>query len=281
MRMATTQMPKVERLTPTVGAEVLDVDVDRLLHDEALQQAVMAALEESGVLAFRELNIDDESQVAFCRKLGEVRRWEGQQIPEISVISLTPENPMAEYLRGTVEWHIDGTLDQDVPMKAGMLSAKIVSAKGGETEFASAYAAYDDFSDEEKERFANVRVCHSFEATQRSSYPNPTPEQLADWKQKGGRERPLVWTHRSGRKSLVLSSSMDYVVGMAVDEGRALLAELLERATRPERVYSHSWSVGDTILWDNAGLLHRVQPYDPGSRRELHRTSLVGTEPIQ
>jgi alpha-ketoglutarate-dependent taurine dioxygenase len=279
--MATTKTLKVEKLSPTVGAEVLDVDVDRVLHDEALPQAVMAALEDNGVLAFRELNIDDQSQVAFCRKLGEVRRWEGQQIPEISVVSLNPENPMAEYLRGTVEWHIDGTLDQDVPMKAGVLSAKIVSAKGGETEFASAYAAYDDLSDDEKERFENVRVYHSFEATQRSSYPDPTPEQLADWKQKGGRERPLVWTHRSGRKSLVLSSSMDHVVGMGVQEGRALLEELLARATRPERVYRHSWSVGDTILWDNAGLMHRVQPYDPGSHRELHRTSLVGTEAIQ
>ncbi len=279
--MATTKTIKVEKLTPTVGAEVLDVDADRLRNDEDLPKAAMEALEENGVLLFRGLHIDDETQVAFCRQLGDVRLWAGQRIPEISVVSLDPGNPMAEYLRGTVEWHIDGTLDQDVPMKAGVLSAKVVAAKGGETEFASAYAAYDDLSDEEKERLANVRVYHSFEATQRSSYPNPTAEQLADWKQKGGRERPLVWTHRSGRKSLVLSSSMDHVVGMGVEEGRALLEELLARATRPERVYRHSWSVGDTILWDNAGLMHRVQPYDPGSHRELHRTSLIGDEPIQ
>src|SRR5262249_14234320 len=160
----------------------------------------------------------DDTQVAFCRKLGEVRLWAGQRIPEISEVSLNPENPMAEYLKGAVEWHIDGTLDQDAPMKAGMLSAKVVAATGGETEFASAYAAYDALDDDEKERLADVRVWHSFEATQRGSYPDPTPEQLEDWKAKVGREQPLIWTHRSGRKSLVLSSSMDHVVGMDVGE---------------------------------------------------------------
>jgi alpha-ketoglutarate-dependent taurine dioxygenase len=276
-----TRTLEIEKLTDTVGAEVHGVDVERLRDDDDLPGAVLAALEEHGVLLFRGLNIDDETQVVFCRKLGEVRLWAGQPVPEISEVSLNPENPMAEYLKGAVEWHIDGTLDQDAPMKAGMLSAKVVAATGGETEFASAYAAYDALSDEEKERLADARVFHSFEATQRSSYPNPTPEQLADWKAKAGREQPLVWTHRSGRKSLVLSSSADYVVGMDVDEGRALIADLLERATAPGRVYQHTWSVGDSVLWDNSGLIHRARPFDPGSRRTLHRTSLIGDEPIE
>ena len=279
--MATTGTLSVQKLTPTVGAEVLDVDVERLLGDEDLPQAVLLALEDNGVLIFRALGISDQAQAAFCRKLGEVRMWPNYDPPEVFVVSLNPENPNAEYLRGTVEWHIDGTLDQDVPMKAAMLSAKVVSATGGETEFASTYAAYDDWSEVEKERYEQLRVSHTFAATQRSSYPDPTPEQLAEWERRAPREQPLVWTHRSGRKSLVISSSADHVIGMDLDKGRALLNDLLERATTPERVYRHSWSAGDTVIWDNAGLVHRVQPYDPGSRRELHRTSLVGDEPIQ
>jgi alpha-ketoglutarate-dependent sulfate ester dioxygenase len=92
---------------------------------------------------------------------------------------------------------------------------------------------------------------------------------------------PLVWTHRSGRKSLVLGASADYIVGMDRGEGRTLLDELLERATVPDRVYSHSWSIGDTVIWDNRGVLHRAAPYDPESQREMLRTTVLGDEPIQ
>jgi alpha-ketoglutarate-dependent sulfate ester dioxygenase len=112
-------------------------------------------------------------------------------------------------------------------------------------------------------------------------YPEPTPEQLARWRSRRTHEHPLVWTHRSGRKSLVLGASADYVVGMDLDEGRALLDELLERATLPDKVYSHSWSIGDTVIWDNRGVLHRAAPYDPDSQREMLRTTVLGDEPIQ
>jgi alpha-ketoglutarate-dependent sulfate ester dioxygenase len=112
-------------------------------------------------------------------------------------------------------------------------------------------------------------------------YPNPTPEQVQRWRARPTHEHPLVWTHRSGRKSLVLGASADYIVGMDRGEGRALLDELLERATVPDRVYSHSWSIGDTVIWDNRGVLHRAAPYDPESQREMLRTTVLGDEPIQ
>ena len=90
-----------------------------------------------------------------------------------------------------------------------------------------------------------------------------------------------MWTHRSGRKSLVLGASADYVVGMDRDEGRALLADMLDRATQPHLVYSHRWSVGDMVIWDNNGVLHRAAPYDANSPREMLRTTVLGDEPIQ
>jgi alpha-ketoglutarate-dependent taurine dioxygenase len=89
-----------------------------------------------------------------------------------------------------------------------------------------------------------------------------------------------VWTHRDGRKSLVLGTSCDYVVGMEVDDGRALLDRLLAHATRPERVYRHVWSVGDTIMWDNRGVLHRALIYSRESGREMLRTTVLGDEHI-
>src|SRR6266536_558361 len=277
--MATTTL-KIEQLTPTVGAEVLDVDLDHLVQDEALPGALMDALEENGVLAFRGLHVDDATQAEFCRKLGEVVLWPNSPIPEIFVVSLDPEkNPMAEYLKATVYWHIDGTIDP-IPVKATLLSAKVLAAKGGETEFASTYAAYDDLSHEEKERLSTLRFFHSQVPIQKLAHPDPTPEQLADWRAKS-REHPLVWKHQTGRHSLVIGQTADYVVGMDEVEGRALLNELNEHATRPERVYRHVWSEGDTVIWDNRGVVHRVMPYDPASRREMHRTTLAGDEPIQ
>ena len=151
-----------------------------------------------------------------------------------------------------------------------------VAERGGETEFASSYGAYDELSDEEKECLASLRVVHSLEASQRRVNPDPTPEELARWRSRRTHEHPLVWTHRSGRRSLVLGASADYIVGMDADEGRALLAELLDRATGAGKVYSHTWSVGDTVIWDNGGVLHRAAPYDPDSPREMLRTTVLG-----
>ena len=91
-----------------------------------------------------------------------------------------------------------------------------------------------------------------------------------------------MWTHRSGRKSLVLGTSADYVVGMDLDEGRALLADLLDaRNTARAGFIATHWSVGDTVIWDNRGVLHRAAPYDPDSSREMLRTTVLGDEPIQ
>jgi alpha-ketoglutarate-dependent taurine dioxygenase len=267
-------------LSATVGAEVLDVDRDRLLQDPGLPAAVQDALEEHGVLVFPEIGVDDEEQVAFGKRLGDLVTRPGYPIPEINVITQSPDNPMAEYLKGNAQWHIDGALD-DIPSKAGILSARVVSAGDSGTEFASTYAAYDDLDADEQARFARLRVIHSMEATLRDVYDDPTPEQLANWRQRRPREHPLVWQRRTGRKSLVLGSTADYIVDMDLEEGRALLADLVRRATRPERVARHDWTVGDLVIWDNTGVLHRVTGHDPTSSRELHRATLVGDEPVQ
>ena len=98
---------------------------------------------------------------------------------------------------------------------------------------------------------------------------------MAQWRAKTG-EHPLVLTQRTGRKSLVLGHNADYIVGMDIDKGRALIADLLARATVPGRVYRHVWSEGDTVVWDNRGVLHRATPYSWASRRELHRSQIFG-----
>jgi len=91
---------------------------------------------------------------------------------------------------------------------------------------------------------------------------------------------PLVWHHRSGRNSLVLSNSATSIIGMDQDEGRALLDRLLAWATQPQFVYTHDWAVNDLVIWNNTGAMHRVREYDPDYGRRLHRTTLLGDEPF-
>ncbi len=270
-----------EKLTPTVGALVEGVDRDQLLSDEAMPGWTLDALEANGALVFRDLHLDDDAQVAFSRKLGTVEKFGKGTNPEIFRVTLDPaKNPSAQYLRGTFDWHIDGCTD-DIPIMATMLSAHAVAESGGETEFASAYQAYEDLTDDEKARFELVRVVHTIEASQRTFTPDPTPQQLEAWRSRPAKVHPLVWTHRSGRKSLVLGATTDHIVGMAADESRALLDSLVARATTPDRVYRHSWHVGDLVIWDNRGVLHRACRYDPSSPRDMHRTTFAGDEPIQ
>ncbi|MGF7233409.1 MAG: TauD/TfdA dioxygenase family protein [Frankia sp.] len=268
------------KMTEFVGAEVVGVDADRLLNDHDLPAACTEALEEYGVLLFRELNIDDHVQVAFGRNLGDLVKFTNYPIPEVMEISFDPANPNARYFPSNDYWHFDGSMD-DIPAKAVLMSARVIAQEGGETEFASTYAAYDALSDEEKERYVGLRVIHTFEAIQRRTYADPTPEQLADWASWPSREHPLVWEHQSGRHSLVFGASASHIVGMDVDEGKALLADLARRSTAPDRVLRHTWSVGDMVIWNNLGLVHRACAFDRSEPRRMHRTTLAGDEPIK
>lgn len=272
-------------LTGTVGVEVLDVDPDQLAGDAALAGVVLDALGRHGVLVFRDLHLEPEAQVEFCKKLGEIDYAAADDpVPGVMRVTLDrAKNSSAPYLKGTFFWHIDGCTPSgdECPQMATVLSAKAVAESGGETEFASSYAAFERLTEEEQERLTGMRVVHSLEASQRLAFPDPSEKVLAAWRMRKTSEHPLVWTHRDGRRSLVLGASTDHIVGMDLDEGRAVLADLLERSTSPEHVYRHQWSVGDTVIWDNRGVLHRAAPYPTDSPREMLRTTVLGDEPIE
>ena len=274
-----------EPLAATVGAEVRGLDAAQLACDDAIAEAIAGALELYGVLVFRGLRLHPEDQVAFGRRLGEVDYEPGHH-PVRGIYRVTldkSKNASADYLKATFHWHMDGCtpLHGEPPQKATILSAREVAAVGGETEFASTYAGYQALSDEEKQQLGSLRVVHTLEASQRSVTPDPTPQQLERWRNRPASTHPLVWTHRSGRRSLVIGIHASHVVGMGRDEGRALLRDLLDRMTARERVYRHQWSVGDTVIWDNTGVVHRAAPYDASSPRELLRTTVFGDEPIR
>jgi alpha-ketoglutarate-dependent taurine dioxygenase len=264
---------KIVDLTPRIGSEI-QTDVETLLKG-TLSGKIRTLLEQRGVIAFREINLTDEQQVAFTRTLGTIVE-EGQGT--VTKITMDPtENDKAGYLRGAFFWHIDGTM-QEVPVFASIMSARRLSAIGGDTEFCNTYAAYDDLPQQEKAELDKTRVVHTLEATQRYVYPEPTTEMLHGWQRYADNELPLVWKHRSGRKSLVIGSTASHVSGMDRRASAALLCRLREWATQPQFVYRHRWKVGDLVIWDNTGTMHRALAYPLDSGRMMHRTKLQGEE---
>jgi alpha-ketoglutarate-dependent taurine dioxygenase len=262
-------------VTPVIGS---DVQIGKAaLRSGEHGSELRRLLEQRGVLVFREAHLTDEEQVRVAGSLGNVRP-EGKD--GIFKVTLDPgQNARAEYLIGSFHWHIDGT-HEDVPCLASLLSGRKLSATGGQTEFANTYAAYEALPEAEKQQLNGLRVVHTVEASQRAVYPNPTPEQLEAWRAFRPKTHPLVWTHRSGRKSLVLGTHASHIEGMPLEEGRALIKRLMGWATQPRFVYRHEWTLGDMLIWDNTGTMHRVQPYDVHSGRTMHRTTLLGEEAL-
>ncbi|RZL72971.1 MAG: TauD/TfdA family dioxygenase [Rhodococcus sp. (in: high G+C Gram-positive bacteria)] len=276
----------VNKLTPSMGAEITGVDLDRLLHDDAMPELIRQGLREHGVLLFHDLGFTPQTQVTFSERLGQLDRSSGEEHnePGIMRVSMDPnKNGGQETVRGTFNWHMDGcTLPPGRnPSPATVLTCVEVSETGGQTEFASTRALFASLTAQEQERLTTLRVVHSVAGSRRRVIANSTPEQEAEWARMGVREHPLVWRHRQGRPSLVIGGTSDYLVGMDKEESRVLLDELVDRATTADRVYRHEWSIGDTVIWDNPGMLHRVEPYEDGSNREMIRCTLIGEEPTE
>ena len=264
-------------LKPRIGTEVL-ADTATLLSGEHAE-TLSDLLERRGVLVFPQIGFTDDEQVVFTETLGAfAAERTGEKL--YSVTLDTNVNSSADYLKGSLYWHIDGTMN-DVPIRASLLSSKVLpSDGGGDTEFCNTYAAYDDLSDEDKAELEGLRVMHSAWNTLFYFDPEPTIDHLTRMMRIGDKELPLVWTHQSGRKSLVLGCTARHVVDMDYRKSAELLVRLRDFATRPEFVYRHQWSVGDLVMWDNTGTMHRAMPYKPDSGRLLARTKLEGEEPF-
>jgi alpha-ketoglutarate-dependent taurine dioxygenase len=264
-------------LTPRIATEVRADKQDLLsgVHAAALREL----LERRGVLVFPEIHFTDAEHVAFTETLGTLAT-ERDGEPVYNVTLDTTVNKQADYLKGSLYWHLDGTMNA-VPILASLLSSKALPRDGGgDTEFCNTYAAYDELSDEDKEQLSSFQVMHSTWNTLLYHDPEPDIATLRQMMAIGERPLPLVWTHRSGRKSLILGCTASHVVDTDLKTSTELLVRLRDWATRPEFVYRHKWSLGDLVMWDNTGTMHRARPYNPDSGRMLTRTKLAGEEPF-
>lgn len=273
MTMLANDVFEVEQVKPLIGA-IITSNKETLLSGKHSKE-IRAMLEDRGVIVFKEVNFTDEEQVAFTKTLGNfVQEMTGDTFK----ISMDKKiNPIAEYTKGAFYWHIDGTMDR-VPLFASMLSARKLAPVGGNTEFCNTYAAWDALPDEDKAQIENLRVVHSLTAAQLFVNPEPSSAELNAWNSLGTNEIPLVWTHTSGRKSLVLGSTAEYIVGMDPVESRRLLIKLREWCTQDQFSLSHKWTIGDAVIWDNTGTMHRAEAYPLDCDRLMVRTKLAGEE---
>lgn len=265
-----------ENIKPKIGARILH-SKEELLSGE-LSAQIRDLIEERGVLVFKEINFTADEQVEFTKSMGNfMTEMEGD---DTYAISLDPKiNPKSEYLKGSLFWHIDGTMTP-LPPGLALLCSEVLPTWGGNTEFCNTYAAYDDLPEEKKQEIDGLKVMHSAWTTLYYYEPEPDQNKLEEMMRIGERELPLVWKHKSGRNSLILGNTAHHIVDMNWTESARLLNALREYATSEPYHYAHEWSQGDAVMWDNSGTMHRARPYDPDCGRRLRRTKTGNEEPM-
>ena len=283
---------QINKLHPHFAVEVIGLDASR--PDAALCARVQAIMDTHAVAVLRDQTLDDEQQIAFSRCFGELEvrpavrtqvteridnpRVRHNEIFDVSNLDqagrvLPPDDDRRSYALGNQLWHTDSSFRQ-LSATWSLLSARIVSPVGADTEFADTRAAYDALPEAMRARIEGLVAEHSIwhSRARRGGY-QPSAEEL--------RARPparhrLVRTHPgSGRKALYIAMHASHIIGWPDDEGRGLLDELIDFATRPEFVYAHKWRLGDLVIWDNRCTMHRATPFDDmGLVRDMRRTTV-------
>lgn len=238
------------------------------------------------VLLIRGQQLSDDDLIVFSRRLGDLdwapiqetgRRFvEGH--PEIYVVSNVIENgsPIGSLGAGEAVWHTDMSYLEDPP-KASMLYALEVPPSGGNTYFCSMYEAYGALPPSLQQRISGLRLKH--DGTYNSGgFVRQGVTPVDDPMSSPGVCHPLVCKHpETGRTMLYLGRRRNaYIDGLPLAESEALLDELWSYATREDNAWHNVWRPGDLVLWDNRCTMHRRDPFDPNSRRVMHRTQIKG-----
>jgi alpha-ketoglutarate-dependent 2,4-dichlorophenoxyacetate dioxygenase len=275
-------------LHPRFVAEVTEVDLSAPMTEEEFRE-IHEAFERYGVLVFPNQPLSDDQQLEFTRRFGPVEaapNYAGKalrlrnEFTDISNLDsegklLDSDDRLTRYNLGNQLWHTDSSF-KAVRAKCSLLSAREIPESGSATQYADMRSAYEALPEERKRQLEGLVAEHSIAHSRRltgfdsfndevsSSLP-PVPQRLVDH-------------NEDGRSNLFLASHASHILGMPVEEGQALLAELIDFATQDQFVYTHDWTVGDLVVWDNRRTMHRGRPYDMTQRRVLHRTTVSDVE---
>ena len=269
-----------------LGAEIRGVDLARP-PDDATFAAIERAYDEHGVVFFRDQRLTPQQQVAFTRRFGEIafnifgERWSVPGAPEIVVVSNIAEDGRPIGVRRAGEnWHSDMCYTARPPRGTMLYALEVPELFGltlGDTEFASAAAAWDALPEPLRRRLDGRRAVFDFTGRQRAFPPTQ-----AEIDRNPPVRHPIARTHpRTGRKCLyVMRDDCTGIEGVAAEEAEALIAALADHIVKPAFVYRHRWRRGDLLMWDNCTVQHRaIQDYDLPQRRLMHRTTMGGEVP--
>lgn len=270
-----------------LGAELRGVDLSQPLGDNVFAE-IEHAYDEHGVIFFRTQDITPERQVAFTRRFGEIEfnifgeRWSVPGCPEIVVVSnITEDGKPIGVRRAGENWHSDMCYAPRPPRGTMLYAREIPTLHGlplGDTEFASAAAAWDALPDALKARIDRLQATFDFTGRNRA-----IPLSREEIERYPPVTHPIVRTHpRTRRRCLyVMRDDCTGIEGMDAEEADALICALADHITKPAFVYRHQWQVGDVLMWDNCTVQHRaIQDYDLPLRRLMHRTTMGGAVPI-
>jgi taurine dioxygenase len=274
-------------LSPVLGAEVRCGNLAELAAP-AFDQ-LRQALNDHLLLLFRGPRLTDDELLAFGQRLGALdtaplaftANQQERQHPEIIVISNVKEGGVPIGVLGDAEvvWHSDNSY-RETPLSYSLLHALELPPAGGETEFANMYLAWETLPADMQARIRTLTIKHDLTYNSagqlRKGYAPVTDPVMAP-----GPHHPVVRTHPdTGFNTLYLGRRPNaYVCGLPVEESEALLNQLWAHATQPRFTWSHTWREGDMLIWDNRCLMHHRNPFDPGTRRVMHRLQFKGTRP--
>lgn len=281
----------IKNLDAALGAEIADVDLSKPL-PRADIDTIEALWHERLVVVFHGQILSDPQLIAFSRNFGELDppgpnpygQPFNKEHPELNVISNVVENgkPIGNLGDGEAVWHADMTY-VDVPPKAAILHALEVPLPeaGGNTYFANMFAAYESLPANLKKAVEDKIAVHDASRNSAGMLRKGYKE-VTDVRETVGAHHPVVRTDpKTGRKALFLGRRPSaYVLGFSVAESETLLDALWAHATQPHFVMCHEWKVGDLLMWNNLAALHRRDPFDPSTRRVMHRSQIKGDERI-
>ena len=270
-------MLKTSPLHPKFGRSVHDIDL-RDVTAEHLYPEIRELFEDYSALLFSAQSLDDEAHTRLASLFGPLENREEMagRAAEFCVSDVSneteagvtdPESLHTLNLQANMLWHTDSTF-LPVPALVNILTAKIIPASGGETEFASTRVGWCEMPEEMKQPLRNAIIWHrlSHSRSRISSELGQLPE-MRQWPDRPWR---AVWTNpHNGAEALYIASHAFAIEGSGLAEGQAIIDEAIDFCTRPENVYTHKWNVGDVLIWDERATLHRGQPWSYGEPRTL------------
>lgn len=273
-------------LGPGFAAELRGVTLAEVAADDDAYKETRAAFEEHSVLVLRGQEVTDAAQLAFSRRFGPLEVTKvGSQGAGTNLVILTTidesgkvvpaEHRLAMRNKANQLWHTDSTFKR-VPALASVLSARIIPARGGETEYVSTRLAWERLEQALRRRLESSFAWHDYAHSRGQIAPDlASPEERAALPPQCWR---LAWKNpANGRTALYIASHAYAIEGMEPAAAQKLLAELIDAATAPGLSYVHSWRNGDVVMWDNRATMHRGRPWPANEARHMVRTTISAT----